>query len=428
MKQMMFYMLSGLMILVNGCSINPSTVSVAPFTGFGETAAPGPADQEEGWEALQHWQLDSAGSHPKFAEALRYVLAGQFDSAEQIMAGIVADPPDSLSLKYALAVLKELYIQQSDWPALLIMDAQSDSGLDRQNTAGLARAFSRATAEEYHFPDVPVVLPTGLSLSGVPEIEVTVNGVRKKFWIDTGASFSVLASDFAQTCGVFPAGNEKVMSETATELQVQIQPAVIDTLCIGGLTVCHHPAIILNKKDLEFKLFGLFRILKINGILGWNAIRNLDMTIDYKNGKTTIRESAAAEPESRNFYWLGYPMVRGYDTQGRSLVFDLDTGANATSLYSAILTKIDTTGIKSKEIHMGGAGGELQKVETYEIPAFSLVLDDYVLHFERIHCNDGGYGVFFQTMGVLGSDMAKSGSIRLDYRNGVFDPEFPAGE
>ncbi len=39
---------------------------------------------------------------------------------------------------------------------------------------------------------------------------------------------------------------------------------------------------------MEFKLFGLLRLLKIDGIIGWQAIQNMKIEIDYKNKRTII--------------------------------------------------------------------------------------------------------------------------------------------
>jgi len=271
-----------------------------------------------------------------------------------------------------------------------------------------------------------VELPAKFGLSGTPEIEVEVNGVKKRFLIDTGAGLTVLSSDFAEACGVKSAGGETAKAGTATDVKVSIRPAVINKMSVGGLTYRNHPCIIIDKRDLEIKLLGFIKILKIDGIIGWNAVQQLDLTLDYRNKKVRIEKPVpSAAGLERNFFWLGYPVVKTAAVSGRPLFFGLDTGANRTSASDPILAKIDTSGMITKKVRIGGAGGKIESRMSREIPEMAVITGGNRLTFEGVRCDNSNFGSFFILDGILGSDAAKNGIMRLDFANGRFELTFP---
>jgi hypothetical protein len=203
-----------------------------------------------------------------------------------------------------------------------------------------------------------------------------------------------------------------------------MRPAVIRDIHIGDLRIENHPVMILDKKDLEVKLFKVIRILKIDGLIGWNAIRNLDMTLDYKNLTVTIRLPRKRPADRRNFHFVIQPIVSSSDPLGRPLYFFLDTGAARTSLYEPALLKVDTTRAKSDRALIGGAGGT-QRYKTTEIPDFAFMLGSQRLDLKKIRAYDDGVKGFFFFDGVLGSDIAKNGILILDFQNGRCDLIIP---
>jgi hypothetical protein len=318
-----------------------------------------------------------------------------------------------------------LMMLQSRWKELLALNDRFVWDHDGSNTIALVRAYQTLPAETLTFPERPLEIPAKFGLAGAPEIEVKVNGIKKRFLIDTGASSMVLASDFAEACGVKPLGRDTVKAATSTEAKVLIQPAVVREFEIGGLVVRNHPSIIIDKKDLEFKLFGLIRILKIDGIVGWNAIQNMDMTVDFKNRKVRIQKPVKAASPERNFFWLGYPFIKATTSSGLPLYFGLDTGANQSHVSDPILSKIDTVGTKIQKVRVGGAGGKLETIQTLKVPTVPLVIGSNLLTFEGLRCGKSGDGLFFNFDGILGNDAAKDGIMRLDFTNGRFEITFP---
>ena len=416
-----------LIFIITGCSGSNEDLTIEPITQMPVTENPQQIYYSNLIEAMQNFDFESnpeqdlTAAQSQFKQGLQFITTGRYEEAESIFSTLRTNTADSALAHYSGKILIELLYLQSKWQDLVALDSTTEGGLDSNNTAALVKAYSQAPPEKIIFPENEVELPLELSLSGVPQIEVEVHGMKKNFWIDTGASYSVLAADFAEKCGIQPIGTEKALAGTSTDARVEIRPTIIDEMKIGDIVIKNHPAMIMNKSDLEFKLFGLIRILKIDGIIGWNAIRQMDLTLDYKGGKAIIASPVLSENEERNLLWLGYPILKPKNLSGTPLLFGFDNGANETCISPNIFSKIDTSGSTIETIAVGGAGGNLQKFKAATIPQVSFVLAQNRLTFKNINAIDKTDEVFFQFDGIIGSDIAQNGSIRLDFTNGRFD-------
>lgn len=385
-------------------------------------------EYETFWEAMENIDFSYLREHQingeqqSFAEALKLTVAGNIEGAENEFRKLHISSDDSLIKKHSKEILGNLLLFQSKWEALLELFTDADD--TTYNNIRLVEAFSKSPEESYSFPAQPAIIPMELSLSGCPVIEVEINGHKKKFWIDTGAGLSVVASDIAKECNIFPIGTGKIKAGTGTSKKVDAQPAIIENLRTGEISIKNHPVIIIDKKDLEFKLFGLFRIMKIDGIIGWNAIQNIDIEIDYRNKVTTIKKPIKIDSPNRNFFWLDYPIVTLINQEGTKLNFGLDTGARKTSLTDNILKKISVNNVHIKKKTIGSAGG-FEKIESKIIPELTLILNGYGLHFNNIGTHPAKGSVFVKLDGVLGSDVFKNGRVKIDYLNGILEIKFP---
>ncbi|MCK4542518.1 MAG: aspartyl protease family protein [Spirochaetales bacterium] len=384
-------------------------------------------EYETFWEAMENIDFSYLREHQinddqqSFAEALKLAVDGDIEDAENEFRKLYISSDDSLIKKHSKEILGNLLLFQSKWEALIKLSIDVDDTTN--NNIRLEEAFSKSPRESYYFPTQPAIIPMQLSLSGCPVIEVEINGHKKKFWIDTGAGLSVVASDIAEECNIFPIGTENIKAGTGTNKKVDAQPAIIEDFRIGEILIKNHPIIIIDNKDLEFKLFGLFRIMKIDGIIGWNVIQNIDIEIDYRKKVTSIKKPIKIDSPNRNFFWLGYPIVTLINQEGTKLNFGLDTGARKTSLTDNILKKINVNNIHIKNITLGSAGG-LEKIESKIIPELTLILNGYGLHFNDIGTQPGSFPVFVKLDGILGSDVLKNGRVKIDYLNGIFEIKF----
>ncbi|MEK0337275.1 MAG: DUF1016 N-terminal domain-containing protein [Nitrosopumilus sp.] len=418
-------LLLSLVLIFSACSSSKLTVS--PTNGEYDFVSEKSVEYETFWEAIENLDFDYLSEktlnddQQQFYEALSSVVDGDIDTAVTQFQNLYNNSTDSLIQKHSEEIISKLYFLQSNWEKILELDKKSNNNLELENDIILFEAFSKSPKESFLFPSQPTIIPMDPVFFGSnPMIEVIVNGHKKKFWIDTGAGLSVVSSDVAEECNIFPIGTEKTTAGTGTNKRVSIQPAIIENLQIGELLIKNHPVVIVDKSDLEFKLFGLLRILKIDGIIGWPAIQNMKIEIDYKNKRTIIEKPIKIETTDRNFFWLGFPIVKLKTPDGKNLNFGLDTGANKTSIHKNILKKINIENGYDKKITHWSAGG-FEKTETKIVPNLSFILNGNVLHFKVIRISLQKGIVFVKSDGQLGIDIAQDRSIIIDYQNGRFE-------
>jgi len=417
-----FFLSVVILLCISACMAK--SLAVAGQTGLSHTG-----QKEDGpeayWRALENLDfglMQNTALPPdfrKFAEALAAVTRGDMDEAENTFKDLLASSQDARLRRQALDILHSLWLFQSQWKNIL--EAGTDKPEDKgDGNRNLVMAFGRAGQETYRFPDAACVMPCQWSSTGSPIVEVMVNGTKKKFWIDTGAGLSAIASDVAEACKVMPVGDGQGEAGTATSKRISVQPAVIQELKIGGIVIANHPVIIIDKKDLELKVLGIFRVMKIEGLIGWNAIRHLDLEIDYQKNTTTIRQPRKANDSERNFFWLGYPVVSLTDQSGVKLHFGLDTGSRRTSISENFLAKVQVDNVKMKKKTIGSAGG-FERIVSAVIPDLTLKIGKSTVKLQEVGTAPQKGAVFIKLDGTLGCDAWRHGRIRVDWTNGLFD-------
>jgi hypothetical protein len=417
-----FFLSAVILLCISACMAK--FLAVAEQTDVSNTGQK-EESREAYWQALENldFGLMQNSALPtdfrKFAEALAAVTRGEMDEAENAFRDLLASSEDVRLRSQAQDILHSLWLFQSRWKNILEAGTEKpeDKGDGNRN---LIMAFDRAGQETYRFPDAACVMPCDWSSTGSPIVDVMVNGRKKKFWIDTGAGLSVIASDVAQECRVMPLGDGQGEAGTATSKRISVQPAVVQELKIGGIVIANHPVIIIDKKDLELKVLGIFRVMKIEGLIGWNAIQNLDLEIDYQKNTTTIRQPRKANDAERNFFWLGYPVVSLTDQSGVKLHFGLDTGSRRTSISENLLAKVQVDNIKMKKKTIGSAGG-FERIVSAVIPNLTLKVGKNTVKLQEVGTAPQKGAVFIKLDGTLGCDAWRRGRIRIDWTNGLFD-------
>ena len=422
----MRYLILTLCVFLSSCiKVSHSDLNVYRYDShLAEKTA---ARQSQGfWEAMQHLDLDFARNFPdsseeaQFSTTLESMVSGNYLSASSSLEHLVQTSRDSLMVKHAGTLLTGIYTLRFDWDALLWLDSLLPNGIDDMNTIAMVEAWNSQAAETIDYSTQPITIPMEKSISGVPVISVMVNGVAQKFWIDTGAEFTVLSSDIAAKCGVEPLITESSKVGTSTSKKIDLWPGMITELKIEDLVFKNHPVFIISKEDLEFRLLKIFKILKIDGILGWNAIHNLKLEIDYARNLVTFSKPEDQDYPARNFHFLTEPYVTVQDTNGIAFNFFLDTGANRTNLYEPSFAFFDTSRAKRTRAIAGGAGGA-EKIRQLMLQDQSLLIAGTRIDFGSISGEssrgDSGEG-FLQYDGILGSDIARHSVLTLDFHNG----------
>jgi predicted aspartyl protease len=294
-----------------------------------------------------------------------------------------------------------------------------------QDTGGTAllRSFAGQPPERIVLGAEEVVVPLKKSRSGSPVITVSIGGKTFDFWLDTGASLTVVSSRTAEAIGLRPLASVVEKGTTSTSRRVESRPAIIPSLLVGDARVENHPAVIVDQGDLELRLFKIFRVVRVDGILGWNFIRKFDVRLDMAAGVARLR---LPKPESngvRNLVWAGYPIVIGASAAGRPLVLGLDTGADRTWFTPDYLTTTGATATKERTRMSGGAGG-FERTRVRVLPETDFRLGGVTIAATGLDVSGPEKASRLTRVtalhGTVGSDVLSLGIIRIDAAAGVF--------
>jgi clan AA aspartic protease (TIGR02281 family) len=402
-----------------------------------------PNARSDFWSDVALLDIESADLAAKsveqrtFATALRTLMGGDPDAAAVAFEVLRSGASDSVVRSRARIGLTMALSWHSDWGALARIEADPDSsdvGVDRLAVAAgverWARALSMMPKPEFIVPEQAITLPLHRSAFGTPVITVRINGHPHDFWLDTGASMTLLSSDVAVDAGLKLAARDTLALGVVAG-HIEARAVYIDSLSIGPVMVRGLGAAIVSPEALRFDErlnTGPTRPLArpIAGMIGTDVLRHLDIVLDAGAETITIRRPRRARASTRNLFWIGYPVVRLITRDGRPLLFGLDTGAEATYVTSTLLDKLPKTRVAARRMTLSGIGSE--KKETSWV-AREVPLSDgsYAIDFRNVPVLPAQRWTFVDFDGVIGSDVALATRMHLDFTNGVFDIRSSAG-
>lgn len=349
------------------------------------------------------------------SEVISFIKTGEYQKAQTLLESnenLLSTDTNGL-----FDLIVNLYLFNSKWDNMIQIYSNRNKAIQEDTTMlSLARYYkSFATENMVSFSSS---IPYKPSASGTPIIPVKLNGKLYHFWFDTGAGMSVVSSDVAQSCGIKWMNNTNSSAQAATGKQVGVSPGMIDSLQIDKINIYHHPCLILDKKDLEFKILGI-RVLKIDGIIGWNFIQNMDVTINDQNHTISLEKWDHSSLSGNNFFWQGQPIIQAQDSTSLPLLFFIDTGANTSGVYQQFLNKSDLSKFKRKNMMIGSAGG-MKKIAAYVIPQLKIKVENKTLTLKNISSVPESGEKLIEPDGVLGINEFKKSIIHFNIRKGYF--------
>jgi hypothetical protein len=165
---------------------------------------------------------------------------------------------------------------------------------------------------------------------------------------------------------------------------------------------------------------GIMESVPIAGVIGTDLLRHLDITLDAGAGTITIRRPRRDVHAQRNLFWVGYPVVKLVTKDGRPVLFGLDTGAEGTYVTTALLRKLPRTSVAARRMTMGGLGPDREQTR-FVARDVTLSDGDYAIALRNTPITPERHWTFVAFDGVIGSDVALSSRMHLDFTNGVFD-------
>jgi len=328
-----------------------------------------------------------------------------------------------------------------------------DAKASLQRTINVLQAQSRGTCEVTNpkptsqIPIVPIANgPTDMYAAG---LEVTLNGKKKRFELDTGASGLLLSRSVARAAGLISEAESQGGGigdqGPTTELL-----AHVDDIKIGDLDFHNCLVRIFDKKD----------VLPVDGLIGADVFSSYLVTIDVPSrmvrlaplpprpddtaatSQTLDTSGADAQNESapRNRYvapematWTkvfrsGHMLIFPTNiNKGPWRLFLMDTGASYEGLISIDAAK-EVTGVRGSDIVIRGVSGKVNDVHS---------ADDITIYFggvgQQLHgvpavdLSAVGRSSGVEISGLIGFVTLRELIISIDYRDSlvhvVYDPK-----
>jgi predicted aspartyl protease len=410
---------------------SPLIRHVAPDSAMPLVAAPA-LYSESYWTAFADQDLftlrQAARSNPeaRFAEAMTLLAGGNHESAESAFVAVSQQSKDLNVAVAAQVMLASTLRYEGKWKELRDLPLNSKLGPDdRKITRDLeswGKAFASAEKEIVTFPSKAAVLPLKITAVGTPVIRVRVNGKEYDFWLDTGSSMTVVSSRVASDAGI-SALSPDILTVRTFAGSAPVRAAAIDRLELGPVVVMNSPAVIIDASLMYLRASaeGVPAAgLHVDGIIGWDTIRQLDLTMNYAGGWIVLKEPIplSMTAAQQNLAWLGRPFVEVHSKSGGNLHFTLDTGAQTTFLNATVLDRMGA-GTRSSDNRVFGiakTGRETSRV----VPVLAVDVGGQSVRLQDVIVYGPVSSGLINSDGILGSDVARYGTIHIDATNGVF--------
>ena len=410
-------------VLVGGCAHSPRVARPARHISY--------------WEALAELYPAEAvavartDAERKFAQALTSLMAGDIETAEQGFAALRTTAPDSIIRAGSRVIYTATLQYQEKWADLAALKNEpSQPKADRTDKASIewwAVAFKEVPPKTITFRNSSTVMPMSVSAVGTPLVPVRIGGKDFNFWLDTGSSMTMLASDVARDLNIVPLVPDTLEIVTSTG-RVKAHPALLPLIQLGTLVIRNAPTMIVDESLMQMrepKPIEISPKVKIDGIIGFDIIRQLDLEVDYGDGSLKVRNPTTSRRETdRNMFWVGLPIVQFTSGDGIPLHFGLDTGAQQTFVTETLLDKLQIQAARVESRRVGGLGGEVS-LRAPVLPDVRLFVRGFPILFRSAVVRAPVYQVLASLDGVLGGDVWNSGVVRIDMTNGIFSVRRP---
>jgi hypothetical protein len=239
---------------------------------------------------------------------------------------------------------------------------------------------------------------------------------------------TLLSTDVAIAAGAKLAAND-TLALGVVGGHIEARAIYIDSMSLGSVVVRGLGAALVSPDALKFDertINGIKRTVPIDGMIGTDVLRHLDVVIDARAGTITLRRPTRRNVATRNLFWIGYPVVRLVTRDGRPVIFGLDTGAEGTYVTTTLLKKLPRTPVAARRNSLVGLGASQQgssasKKSSWVARNVPLSDGNYAIALRNVPIMPAQRWTFVEFDGVIGSDVAIATRMHLDFTNGVFD-------
>ncbi len=379
----------------------------APRVSLEIVPAPAPLERPYAnfWEAALALDYERAASlaastaQGGYARALHELADGRLAEAQALLSDLTSDAEAAPRARSLLAAVAK---ESATIPEKAFM-----SRVDRSFAEALLEA---RRAQRWSFPANPVSVVFDRGGSPTPLVPMGVNGQVAVLGLDTGAGLTVIGSELAQAAGAKRLGARTGARDAHGE-GVQVELAIVD-LDIAGIRIERHPVIVIDSARLRFKVAGI-EIAGFDGVLGWNAIARLRITIDNARRLMTFEPSAGSARGPGDLFWIGEPYVRARASNGLPLTLFLDTGASRSALSTPVAAAAGLREGEKKSTLVMGAGSS-RRLEVTVHRGATLHVGGARVAFAELQVFEARSTGYAVRDGVLGADALVRGRVILD--------------
>ncbi len=363
-----------------------------------------------------------------FTDALGDLANGNVTGAEVLFHSLIADPDPLLAGRARIGLTVALNAQ-GKWQELAALNTEPRdiaNLVDRAAVDSWAGVLRDVAQVEVDAPNFPEVLPILGSRVGTPIIRVLVNGHPHYFWLDTGATMSLLATDVAAESGVIPITAD-TLAIAAAQGRIAARPAIAKVIQIGSVAIRNLPVAVLDPGGLRLDKRvsnGVIVPVKLDGVIGSDVLRRLSIILDMGAGTISLGRPATRPSGRRSLIWVGFPVVRLLTRNGHPVLFGLDTGADSTIVTDSWMDKTPDPGLADAT----GSVDALGASHTGGLPVLHKVVvgdGDYVLRLGDVPIVQERRQTFVALDGVLGADVLAHATLHMDITNGLFSIRAP---
>src|SRR5260221_584720 len=339
-------------------------------------------------------------------------MASDPDASAVVFRALAHGARDNIVRMRARVGLTVALSWRSDWPAIAAIGVDPDTidiGDVLAQQAAVERwahALSSLPPPVIEVPDYPTTIRLRRSAFGTPVITVRVNGHEHEFWLDTGASLTLVSASVAKDADLKLAALD-TLALGVVGGHIPARAVLIDSLAVGPVIARGISAALVSPGTLRLDhrvVNGVTESVSIDGVIGTDVLRALDLVLDAAAGTLTIRKPRPNPLAARNLYWIGYPVVRLVAQDGTPLILGLDTGAEGTYVTPSLLRKLPRTSVAMRRAVIGGLGSEVQRT-SWIAREVALSDGDYALTLRNIPITSDRRWTFITFDGVIAASI-----------------------
>jgi hypothetical protein len=256
--------------------------------------------------------------------------------------------------------------------------------------------------------------------SNVIIIAVTIGENLYNFLFDTGTNKSIIKNSVFKDNNLTKFEHFEPIKINSVENSNSFLTE-IPILKLGRNQIKNSDFIVVNDEDLELNT-GFFRkSLVLDGIIGWDIIRNFEFEFQINENLIIINPIDKVQNKFpfNNLFYLGHPFLQLQVSNGYVLNFFFDSGSFESNITDLLTQKLMLEFVDEKTTEISSIGGNKEYV-TKKYKNLELCFFDYKLKFDFISTHFENNIRFAYYDGIIGADVLMNNKIYFSPKRGIF--------